>query len=398
MNRTPLKSLRVRAFPGVRFDPKKVSTRRGLCPPYDVIPEDLARRLRRIPSNTIHIELPGGPAGSRYARARKTWLGWLRRGVVRVDEKPAFYVVEESFRHGGRLRKRCGFLCALGLDSGSARRILPHERTLPKPKKDRARLLRTLKVNASPVFCVYSGRTGTIRRLAREARRGRPLISGGGALKVSYKLWKLDDVPKVSSLERAFGGCRLLIADGHHRYEVCREHRRKTGGRGAGAMLVYLVDESDPGLTVEPTHRVLRPSRETLARIDRLCVSRRVSGPEALMKALTRARSPYAFGLWHAGGCRLMTPRPKSGGVPSRFGTDWLTRRILKGVDAQDIAYVHGAAAAVSRARRIRGAAFLIKPFPVPEVRKAAARAGLLPQKSTYFYPKISAGLVFREL
>ncbi|MFH1726211.1 MAG: DUF1015 domain-containing protein [Elusimicrobiota bacterium] len=390
------RGLRVAAFRGVRYDFRRTSLSRALCPPYDVIPEELALRLRRVPGNAIHLELPAGAGERRYRDARRLWERWREKGLLVIDERPAFYAVEQTFRFGGSAYRRAGVLAALGLDEGTARRVLPHERTLSNPKRDRARLLRALGVNTSPIFAIFSDPGRRLRGALDAVRRTRPLAAGRDTGGVAYRLWRVDSPERVERMERAFRSRRLLIADGHHRYEAAREHRRLAGRKGGGHVLAYLVAEEDPGLIVNPTHRVLRDSGEVRAALARHCASRAAAGLPALTKALARAPSPFAFGLYD-GSFRLMLPARGDRGVASRFGTDWMARRLLASVDPQDISYRHQAAEAVREARLRRGLALLVKPFSVPDIRRAVARAGLLPQKSTYFYPKIATGLVFRR-
>lgn len=387
--------LSVRPFRGVRFASRSLTP--VLCPPYDVIREDLASKLRRRGGNAIEVELPAGEGTLRYARARRTWRRWLDEGRARRDPAPAFYLIEETFRRGGRAYRRSGVLAELGLDAATARRVLPHERTLSKHKADRTRLLKALQVNTSPIFGIYHDPGGAIRRLLAAARRGRPYAEGTAPDGTACRLWRNDDPMATAALSRAFRAKKLLIADGHHRYEVARRHCAGTRGSGADGILAYLVAEEDPGLLVFPTHRVLRPGGAVRAALERRCRARRAGGLAALERALARARSPYAFGVFD-GGFRMMLPAPGDRGVPTGFGTEWLSRNVLASVDAHDIAYFHGAREAVRGARRAGGMALLVKPFSVADIRRAVERGGLLPQKSTYFYPKIATGLVFRPL
>lgn len=384
-------ALRVSAFRGVLFDPRQAPLERALCPPYDVIPPRLADRLRRDRVNAIHVELPAGDA-ARYLRAKSTWRGWLREGVLRRDEAPGLYVVEQAFREGGRGRSRVGLLAELGLDRASAARVLPHERTLSKPKKDRTRLLKTLGVNTSPIFAVYHDPGRRLRRLLAAARRRRPDLAGEDPQGVRCRLWRVDSPAATGAFERAFSGKRLLIADGHHRFAVARRR-----ARGKGGILAYLCAEEDPGLVVYPTHRVVRPSPAVHSALERHCRRRPAASLRALGSALARAPSPYALGLYD-GRYWLLEPAPGDSGVPTGFGTEWVARRLLASVDPHDLRYVHDAPGAVRAAREVRGWALLLKPFTVKDIRRAVERAGLLPQKSTYFIPKVATGLVFREV
>lgn len=389
-------SLRVTPFRGVRFDENKFGLGRVVSPPYDVFTPELERKLRRRRENAVHLELPAGKSASRYKKSRVLWEKWLRSGVLVRDERPAFYIVEQGFKFRGRTYTRTGLMCALGLDTGTARRVLRHERTLPKHKADRTRVLKTMKANTSPIFGIYPDPGRRMRAAIDRACRGRPLTKGKDVGGVAYRMWLVDDPKLTGWIERIFRTKKLLIADGHHRYEVAREFWQRTKRMGAEGVLAYLVAEGDAGLIVNPTHRVVRPSTQVRRALETHCVGTPARNLTALVYKLARAKSPYAFGLFN-GDCRLMVPAKGDKGVPSRFGLDWLSRRIFAGIDPHDIAYFHEAGDAVRSAKRSGSLAFLGRPFTVADIRKAVERAGRLPQKSTYFFPKIGSGLVFRS-
>jgi len=385
--------LKAAPFKGVRFDPRRADIRRALCPPYDVIDERLASELREIPENAIHVELPKGPPASRYRAAAAAWRRWASEGLLVQDAEPCYYVLEQRFVADGKDLCRVGLLAALGVDDESAARVLAHERTLSRPKEDRLRLLRALRANTSPIFAVFSDGAGDVRAALLAARRREPLWSGSDGRGVEYRLWRAARV-LARGIERVLGDKALLIADGHHRYEVARESFKRGPEPGAEAALAYLCPEEDPGLVVLPTHRVVKPGR-ALAEALKNAVLSAVPDDRALEAALESAQSPYAFGLYD-GTFRLGTPAPRDAGVKSGFGSDWLAQRILAGTDPQEIGYFHAVEEAVDAAVRSRGWAFLLKRFSVADIRRAVGAAGLLPQKSTYFIPKVPAGLAFR--
>ncbi|HVE11916.1 MAG TPA: DUF1015 domain-containing protein [Elusimicrobiota bacterium] len=389
--------LKVRPFRGVRFDPRRAPLPQSACPPYDVIPASLQKKLRARPYNAIHLELPAGQGAARYKAAAALWKRWLKDGVLARDERPAFYVVEQGFSIEGRSHKRLGVLTSLGLGGDSARRVLAHERTLSKHKADRTKLISAMGVNVSPVFLVFADPGRAVAKALQAARRSAPIAKGKDAQGVLYTVWRLDDPKAVAGLSRAFAARTLLIADGHHRYSVAREHWLKTRRAGSDGILAYLCPEEDPGLVVYPTHRVLKLDSVVRGRLSAHCSARVVKDLPALEAALAKERSPYAFGLID-GEHLLMRPARGDKGVASGFGTDWLAKRILDGVDPHEIGFHHDAREAAREARSSGRAAFILKHFPVSAIRESVQRAGLLPQKSTYFIPKIGTGLVFRVL
>jgi len=382
----------VRPFRGVRFAAAPLSE--ALCPPYDVIGPELARELRSRRRSAVHIELPKGDGAARYANARAVWKKWTTDGTLARDAKPAFYVIEETYALGGRKRVRRGFLGALGATPKAARAIIPHERTLAKPKADRLRMLNTLRVNTSPIFGVFADPTGAARRALAAAAKGKPDAAGRSHAGVAYRLWRVDDAKAVAAIRSALAPRGVLIADGHHRYSVSRDHRAATRLPGSDAVLSYFVPDEDAGLVVLPTHRIA--AKSLLARAGSLATLKKLGSLKALEAALARAKNPYAFGLIENG---FFLGVPKSAGdCRSGLAVEWLGAHLLAETRPDEMSYTPDAALSVKKAKAVRGAAVLVKPFTVAQVRAAAKRVGLLPQKSTYFFPKIATGLVFRPL
>ena len=382
-------------FRGVRYDVRRVPMDRAVCPPYDVISPRLAERLRARPYNAIHLELPEGDGG-RYRRAAALWRRWRERGVLARDEAPCFYVVEQTFVWGGRRRLRMGLLAALDLGRCGEGTILRHEKTLAKPKADRLRLLSVLRVNTSPIFGLFSDKGGAVRAALRGVRRTRAAAEGRSPDGSRFRLWLVKDTALQRRLERAFAGKPLLIADGHHRFEVARAYfRRRPAARG---LLAYLCAEQDPGLLVLPTHRVIFPAGRLVRRAQEACRLSPRRGLRSLVKAVAEHPSPYAFGLFEPGRWPMLAVPKSARGVRSGLCVEWLAKRLTARVDPQRIAYTHDAAEAVRLARERGGVALLVKPAGVARIRRAVDRVGLLPQKSTYFHPKVASGLVFNPL
>ncbi|MEK7383367.1 MAG: DUF1015 family protein, partial [Elusimicrobiota bacterium] len=267
-------------------------------------------------------------------------------------------------------------------------------RTLSKPKADRLRMLNKLRVNVSPIFGVFSDSSGAARRALAAAVRTRPVASGKSHEGIFYRLWRVDGPRQVAELRRALAARSILIADGHHRYEVSRVHHRQTSLPGSDAVLTYLVADEDSGLVVLPTHRIA--SRRLFVRASELATLGSFPNLRALEKALARAKNPYAFGLVEKG-YHLGVPK-SSDGCRSGLAVEWLSKRLLADMPPDEMSYTPDVSLAARKAKAAKGSAVLVKPFSVAQVRRAAGAVGLLPQKSTYFFPKIATGLVFRPL
>lgn len=380
-------------FRGVRFGRGRTSLGRLLCPPYDCISPATAARLRRSPWNAIHVEYPEGAGPERYPNAVRTWRSWRASGELLQDSVPAFYVCEETFEFEGRPRRRRGFFAAMSLAGGGARWVVPHERIFAGPKIHRMRLLSSVRTNLSPVLALFPDENGAVHRELAAAAQGRPLAVGAFAPVDSYRLWRLSDPSAMGRIQREMDRRHVLIADGHHRYAAAKSFYARTRVEEASRILTYLCPEEDDGVVVMPTHRVVR-RHGVFARASARCRLRRCLDLHELLAGLSASPSPYAFGVYHDG-FFLGEPRDK-GRCRSGLSAEWLQAFVLAGVAPEDLTYTADSRQAVAIAAGCHGTALLAKPFTVPAVRKAAQAVGLLPPKTTSFFPKIAAGLVFR--
>ena len=385
----------IRPFPGFRFDPRQAPLGRSLCPPYDVIDPVQAAELRRDPVSAVHLELPEG-GDEKYERAARLWREWRESCLVCQESEPALYVVEERYRAAGKARARTGFLAALSVKPDHARFVIAHERTLAKPKEDRLKLLGAVRANVSPIFGLFPDAKGVVRKTLARAKKAKPAAQGRMRSGVSYRLWPLTDPAEVSAIVKALGPSKILIADGHHRYEVSRAFYQANPARGAETVLAYLCPEEDAGLIVLPTHRIVA-SRELRAASERLCKTRELGSRAAALRALEKSRNPYAYALFDGRGFLLAEPK-SPGGCKSGLCVEWIGTQLLKDVPPDQIRYTPDALKALTMARDGHGSAVFVKPFSVPDVRRGVMAVGLLPPKSTYFFPKIATGLVFKSL
>lgn len=389
----------IHPFRGVRFDSARAGLSRVLCPPYDVITPPEAARLRNDPYNAIHLELPPGKGAGSYRGSARKWEFWRRDGVLRRDPKPALYVCEERFQREGRRYRRLGFLSAMGVDAAAARWVVRHEKTLDKPKADRMRVIETMRINTSPIFGMFGDPSGHARRVLTKVSRGRP-VARGNASGIAYRLWRVEEEGLIGSLRDALSRRTILIADGHHRYEVSRNYYARTRAAGASRVLIYLCPEEDAGLLVLPTHRLVsRPGLKEKAAA--LCRMTAVSSRPELLRRLARSRNPYAFGLYQGGlsaNAGFLAEPYETNGCRSGLCVEWLRENLLDDVSPECLRYTHDPKTAWESSRRDHAAAILVKSMEVGDIRRAVSAVGLLPQKSTYFYPKVATGLVFNSL
>ena len=431
----------LRPFRALRYEPSRVGDLAAVvAPPYDVIdPVTRARLVARHPANVVRLELPveepGDGSDDRYRRAAKTLATWRSDGTLRKDPQPSIYVYEQRYRVPDTDSERVqrGFFARLRLEAfGPGAGVLPHERTLSGPKEDRYKLLRATGVNTSPVVALFDDPSGSTDERLGAVVAGPPdvdLTADG----VCHRMWALPasgDGPAstvAGALLEAAGAGPVTIADGHHRYETAlryRDERRMTRSCDEDPafdyVLVLMLEASRQALTVLPTHRLIRgigPEgvAALVAQAPALFEFVPVTASDALRAEMAAGREAAGgrgrFGLWTRDGGALLTARRDafgplltSGGEAVRSLDVTLLAVALErlaGIDAGAVAdgaidYTKSAAEAIAAvdAGSDVDVAFLLEPTPVAAVESVAREGDVMPQKSTYFYPKALTGLV----
>ena len=243
-----------------------------VAPPYDVIDSHLQDRLYDAsPYNIVRLELnreqgDDTPEVNRYSRAARFLKEWLRDQVLRTDPLPAYYLVEQTFVVDGQTHVRKGFLARVRLEPFGEGKIYPHEQTLSGPKADRLALFNATQYNLSPVFGLYPDADGAVLRRAEAGVRDRTPQEATDHLGVINRLWEVHDLTTQTAIQGMMAGRPVFIADGHHRYETGVKFRADLAASGqltstddpANFCLMMLVGMSDPGLIIQPTHRLVR--------------------------------------------------------------------------------------------------------------------------------------------
>jgi uncharacterized protein (DUF1015 family) len=385
----------------------------------------------------IRLDLPETEAGDepdeRYRRAARTLAEWRSDGTLHKDPRPSFYVYEQAYTvpGSGVERVQRGFFGRVRLEAFGEGFVLPHERTLDAPKEDRYRLLRATGVNTSPVVGLYADRSGDAARLLEAVTAAPPVIDVRDSDGVRHRLWAVPDAAEqggpASRLAAIAGAGPITIADGHHRYETAlryRDERRMARSCEEDPpfdyILMLLLDATSEPLTVLPTHRLVRGLADSdVHRAAATLFDVEPAPRESLIGAFGAASGPGGrgrFGLWTRSGGALLTARRDAferylpaGGAAVR-GLDVTLLGIalerLFGIDADAVGagdrlqYTKSAAEAVALVDRgmddpgAADAAFLLEPTPVPSILAVAADGDVMPQKSTYFYPKPPTGLL----
>ncbi len=414
-------------FRGLRYN-AQIDLSTAICPPYDVI-KGAARDelIARSPENIVAIELAAryGEAATpeQYQACADLLQNWIESGVLERDDS-AYYLYEQEFTlPSGETRKRRGILGALTLEE-FGKGVQPHEHTLSGPKADRLNLLRALRTNTSPIFGLVADGDGWIGGLIENALVTEPKAVATDAEGIIHRLWVLCDDETVNGFEAAFENESILIADGHHRYETALNYWKETGaGSGSESSVMMLcVSMQDEGLVVLPTHRVVKGSSdaEIAALPAKLAeffeIEPFLGEPNALLEKLGQIDSATnALGMHLRGQSYLLTrkadsalPDPSKSAAFNGLDVAVLGGLILHkclGIDAAKVAaggslaYTIDAAEAVRQVESGEGAAaFLLRETPVEQVKQVADAGDKMPQKSTYFYPKLATGMVLRPL
>ena len=436
----------VRSLPGIRYAAEG-ELAALVTPPYDVIsPEAQARYYERSPENIIRLELgrdepDDDTLTNRYTRAAVTFAEWRLRGVLRQDA-PALYLYEQQFSAAGAEHRRLTLFARVRLEPWQAGVILPHERTLSKPKDDRLKLTRACAATLSPIMALYDDTEGALATTLDALRQREPTVSFTDEAGELQRLWVLDDPALAAEVAAFFAPRQLYIADGHHRYETAltyREEVRETRKEllpddAANFTLMGLCAIEDAGLVVLPTHRIVRdldPAR--LAALDESLRANFDIAPlgtldsldaDDLTRRLAEAGQAAAFVLVSAAGAQLVRLRePGRAAMNTVAGEDAGTSAAWRGLDVavlhelilrqalgveakairagQYVSYTREPAAAVAAVRaQTDGAqlAVLLNPTPPAAIRDVARAGDRMPQKSTYFYPKLLTGLVINPL
>jgi len=392
----------VTPFRALRYDPARVGNLDAVvAPPYDVIsPAQRDALYDRSPWNVVRLILPREPERAEAAAA--TLRAWMASGVIALDAEPALYFYSQEFSlKDGLRRRRDGLLCRLGLEEFASGVVRPHERTFPGPKQDQLALLRATGAYLSPIFGLYARPGERLREVAGVA--GAPLLEVNGDHGEVHRLWRITDAAAVARVADALAPETIFIADGHHRYETGLAYRRERGAEGPDSILACVSNMEEEGLVVLPTHRLLR-------------VPLRLEAPafEARLRAAFAVEPLASDGARPGGAIDVVLPdralrlRPRAPALDCVADLPASVRTLdvavlhgailgpILGVEPGDLEFTHDddeAFEAVASGRST--AAFLLNPPGVAAVRAVCLAGELMPEKSTYFYPKLASGLVF---
>jgi uncharacterized protein (DUF1015 family) len=424
--------MEVSPFRGIRYNQRIVGDlAQVICTPFDVItPEQQELYYQRSDYNAIRLEFPE-PTVDRYQRAAITFQQWLKDGILQPDRVSSFYLHDHHFEYSGEMKVRRGLIARVKLEPwGSG--IYPHEETSSKAKSDRLQLMRACRANFSPLFSLYHDSERKIASILSQVVQGKPLMSlrtKRSNLPDSnefHALWAITDSETKRELSQLLSSQPLYIADGHHRYETAliyqqerTQEQSQTDRKAFNYVMMELIEFSDPGLLVLPLHRLIRGitpsvlvklgdqlrnffavesvplktgSSDASALLVDSCLG--ILGLQPSSLVVLRRRQDISL--------EALMPANRSQAY-REFGVSILNHVILNGVLSKaknlEVAYTVDLKEAYRQITEGKyQLAFLLKP-PQPDMVKAVADAqDRMPSKSTYFYPKLPAGLVINPL
>ena len=422
----------IRAFRGMRYAQSAGDISQLCCPPYDIISEEERKAfLKQNEHNVIRLELPR-EGEDVYAEAADVLNRWRDSGVLIHEDKPAIYIYEEEFNAYNTRKKIKGIIARVKLEEFSKGVILPHEFTLSKAKADRMNLMKATNCNFSQIYALYMDEEHTTLSTVDALSQGEPAAKFTDSDRITHRLWIVTDEAAIAKLCADFTDRKLYIADGHHRYETalnyrdyCRENGISKEGDPQDYQMIFLIDMQHPGLVVFPTHRMVRDLKDfdKNAVLDacrenfEITAFKETSQLNAKLKEQYKAgNKAFAFycgkGEWYLLKLRdlavMSEALPDLSPASRQLDVSVLHTLVLEralGIDKENMAnqinltytkFFDEAITAVDRGDF--QCSFLLNPTRVTEIRDVAAEGEKMPQKSTYFYPKMITGMVMNDL
>lgn len=421
----------IRPFKGIRYNQSKVNIATVVAPPYDVISPEQQNELYEIDRFNV-VRLILGREEDRYSAAAKTFDEWQANGVLMRDAEPAIYALVQTFAtNEGRTVRRKGFIALCHLEEFEKGIVLPHEKTLSKAKEDRFKLFKATNSNFSQIFGLYSDASKKIDA-ASAPTYSKPVTIDVRFEHVRNQVWRISDPAVIESISKEMEPKQVLIADGHHRYETALAYRdlmrsqnpRHDGTEHYNYVMMFFTNLDDEGLVIFPTHRVVHSLprfewNEFSSTLQQHFDLKKYPTADAMAKALS-SHPHYAYGIIVKSASTYWIASIKSISlldrlIPASFPPEvrdldvvLLHAHILGGVlnistEAQEkklnLHYLQRVDACEQEVTS-GGAqvAFIVNPTKIAQVRAVAKAGHTMPQKSTFFYPKLLSGLVLNKM
>ncbi len=421
-------------FNGLRYNEEKSGPLAELiAPPYDVIRPNMQEELyARNPYNVVRLILgkqfeDDNDSNSRYTRSAKDFTDWQSKDILKEDAEPSFYVYSQEYTFNGQTNNRIGFFARVRLEDFDKGNICPHEMTLAKAKRDRAQLIRACRANFSPVFSLFSDPGGTIDgKLAKIIEQ--PPLTEIDEDSVIHRIWKVNDTETVQFLSGSFKDKKVYIADGHHRYETSLAYHKEHGAEvpDSAHVMMFLTNLDAQSLAIYPIHRQLKCpapfNRQTFIKqlepyfnVESLLKDQTADQLTTLLEKTGKDGITFCAYLGQGDALLLklkdiekVVPFMKDDSndlkVLDVYQLHTLVLRELLGIDTRKPEHqqyiTYNVRTAESMANVDAGTfdlVFFMNSTRMDQVRELAERGIRLPQKATYFYPKLLSGLVINR-
>ena len=430
--------VRIAPFRGVFYNQKKIrDLTRVVTPPYDVIsPEEQEKLYRKSPYNFVRLDFSQEP--DPYTAVAELFANWQAEGIFERDQEPAIYFAVHKFElKDGEIKERQGFYALTRLQDFSSDEIRPHEKTLEAPKQDRLQLMLASNAQLSSIFGLYSQPKGSINRILSEQTEGKaPFIEVKLDSGDECRLWRITDPALIRELQREMKEQRLVIADGHHRYEATLGYRDRMRSNGASTgresfnyIMTYFANMNDESLVILPTHRLVRgyepkpflqleEALQTYFYIEQY--PKTPEGKSSFLKALKNSgKKQRVIGASFKRDPRYLILRLKNKRIMQRLAKDLsaplrelevstlhhlIVEHILglspeQQTNGETIHYSQDEEAVLQALEKEDyQAAFLLNATKSADISKIVDSGETMPQKSTYFYPKLISGLVVNRI
>ncbi|MDR2772045.1 MAG: DUF1015 domain-containing protein [Elusimicrobiota bacterium] len=404
---------KIEPFRAIRYSKNIIND--FICPPYDVInPKEKKTLQKKSPFNIVNIELPD-PVGAKnkYKHAAKLFKEWQAEGILKQDDEPGLYVYEQVFNDHGIKMTRRGFFAALKLENPHAGKgaVKPHEKTLDKPKADRLSLLKAVKANISPIFGLFDDeKLYVVNLLKKISSKRKPAAAAVDEDGVFHKLWTISDQEIIGDIKKYVDNKKMFIADGHHRYETAwnysqlkkEKDKNYSADKEYNYVLAFLCPIEDPGISIWPTHRVIEKPQDLEANIEKFFDIYPAKDFSKLSKKDIQPISLYMDKKQTVLTIKkediLKKVMKNKGKAYRNLAVSILHYILMPKIDASDFEYVKDEKEAVILAVKTNRIALIVPSTPVQSLKTICLSNEMMPQKSTYFYPKLASGIVIKNI
>ena len=422
----------IKPFKGILYSRKKIDIAKVVTPPYDIISPSMQNRFyQRDEHNIIRLilgkqRMDDTRRNNRYVRAGLLLDKWLKNKIFIKDKRPSFYIYTQEYLCKGRKRTRIGFIALMRIEDPRESGVLPHEYTLDKPKQDRLNLITKTQANLSPIFSLFQDKRNRVNKVIRAFIGSRDPVFTVEAEGVIHRLWRMDSKSAINRIKCEMQDKKIFIADGHHRYEVAltyseKVRRSRRFRRNMNYVMMYFSDLSERGnLTILSTHRVVKNIRhfngkKMIRKLSKCFYIKKVKNVENVIRHLEgKKRHKHSFGAYLGRNAFYILKLKAECSIDALIDASKISSlkkldvTILHDFIINKILGINNRGGSVKYIRNERDAvtlidkgdyqvAFFLSPTGIMEMKAVAERGQMMPQKSTYFYPKLLTGLVINK-